>query len=71
MNCQPFITPRLSLTAGNVIINNKAFISPTGVHFRAGTEFIVARVGNVNTLCYAKVCGSLIWLADGRTFATR
>lgn len=41
-----------------------AFTSPIGVHFPAGTVFVVNLVG-VSTRCHAERCGSIAWVSDG------
>jgi formylmethanofuran dehydrogenase subunit C len=50
------------LSAGQKITNSKAFVSPIGAYFAAGSVFTVEVVGTVNTRCRANMCGSVVWV---------
>lgn len=54
---------------GTKVTNDTDFTSAIGEWFRAGTVFTVVLVGSVNTRVQAPN-GSLVWLANHRTFFT-
>lgn len=58
---------------GDRITNERAFTSPIGVHFPAGTVFIVVHGGTPggrSIMLYAERCGSIAWISDGLFLGT-
>lgn len=51
-------------TVGQKLTNDKAFTTPTGVHFPAGSVFVVNLVG-VSTRCHHEVSQTIVWISDG------
>lgn len=50
-----------TLTAGNIISNDRSFTAPTGTHFMSGERFAVEIVGR-STRCRHIGTGSVVWV---------
>lgn len=59
---------RTAYALGEKVTNRKAFVSPIGTHFPAGTVFTVAIGGTTagrSIKLHADRCGSVVWISDG------
>jgi hypothetical protein len=53
-----------TMVAGQKVINDRPFTTPTGIHFPAGSAFIVDLVGR-STRCISEIGGAGVWISDG------